>query len=226
MCSSVFGSLHRFAAITVNFTFSREARAFQPLPPAPEDHSPEPCLWGRACSGHAPPAGLPRGPCVRRVFRPRPCGRRPSRPSDTAVCGRPTSCVSVCPSVDAWAVSAPGSCDGAANMGAQGGSSLPGRVPSARRHGCSVRPRVELAPRLPPPSSAWYPGHARLVGSGQRGTGKPGAPAAVGACRGVRTRPRARGSSPISFSGLWRRVTLDVELVSTVLLACEWPPVL
>lgn len=150
MCSSVFGSLHRFAAITVNFTFSREARAFQPLPPAPEDHSPEPCLWGRACSGHAPPAGLPRGPCVRRVFRPRPCGRRPSRPSDTAVCGRPTSCVSVCPSVDAWAVSAPGSCDGAANVGAQGGSSLPGRVPSARRPGCSVRPRVELAPRLTP----------------------------------------------------------------------------
>lgn len=150
MCSSVFGSLHRFAAITVNFTFSREARAFQPLPPGPEDHSPEPCLWGRACSGHAPPAGLPRGPCVRRVLRPRPCGRRPSRPSDTAVCGRPTSCVSVCPSVDAWAVSAPGSCDGAANMGAQGGSSLPGRVPSARRHGCSVRPRVELVPRLTP----------------------------------------------------------------------------
>lgn len=176
MCSSVFGSLHRFAAITVNFTFSREARAFQPLPPAPEDHSPEPCLWGRACSGHAPPAGLPRGPCVRRGFRPRPCGRRPSRPSDTAVCGRPTSCVSVCPSVDAWAVSAPGSCDGAANMGAQGGSSLPGRVPSARRPGCSVRPRVELAPRLTPPSSAWYLRRARLVGSGQRGTGKPGGP--------------------------------------------------
>lgn len=157
MCSSVFGSLHRFAAITVNFTFSREARAFQPLPPAPEDRSPEPRLWGRACSGHAPPAGLPRGPCVRRVLRPRPCGRRPSRPSDTAVCGRPTSCVSVCPSVDAGAVSAPGSRDGAANMGAQGGSSLPVRVPSVRRHGCSVRPRVEPAPRLTPrpPRGTW-----------------------------------------------------------------------